>query len=148
MTFLQVRDILDQASAFHHHLQRRIASLDTDDRRLSLLASQIARREARLSAVLADSTSSNAARLNRWMKSVPEVDLCTPLERAFSAPIRDPDTLVSALLEAGSGLLQLLEALATTAPTPDLQQLFTQLAEREREGDRVHQRERLSVRDL
>lgn len=134
----QVSEILDAVRSVHRQLAARYRQFDqaATDERLKLLLEDMERRERRFNRCIARyEAEEDPGVLDTWLQFVPEEVL--HLDR-LSERLVEPHSLtelVEETLRINSRLSEAYLALAKQAPTPELQELFTDLANIEERND-------------
>lgn len=134
----QVSEILDAVRGVHRQLADRYRELDqaASDERIKLLLEDMERRERQFDRCLARyGSEERPGVMNTWLQFVPEEVLkIDRLSERLTEP-RSLSQLVEETLELNSSLSEAYLALAKQAPTPDIEELFTDLANLEESND-------------
>jgi hypothetical protein len=134
----QVSEILDAVRGVHRQLAARYRELDraASDERIKLLLEDMERRERKFDRCVAQYESKEGPGVrNTWLQFVPEEVLhIDHLSERLAEP-HSLSELVEETLRLNSSLSDAYLALAKQAPTPDLENLFTDLAHFEESND-------------
>jgi hypothetical protein len=134
----QVSEILDAVRGVHRQLAARYRELDAaaSDERIKLLLEDMERRERKFDHCIAQyEAEEGLGVLNTWLQFVPEEVLHVDHLSERLAEPRSLSELVEETLQLNSRLSDAYLALARQAPTPELEGLFTDLANLEESND-------------
>ena len=152
MRFRTVQDILDWTRAYHHRLAEGYRQLSgtTSRERASMLLDYLADHQEALERSIEEYETDAADKLLRtWFQGVRDIPLPGSLDEADQT-LRDADTtrIMYMALEFHDVLTRLYTDLAGQAPTEDVRQLFTGLADMENHEKMRMVRDAMRFEDL
>lgn len=152
MRFRTVQDILDWTRTYHHHLAEgyRQLSGSSSRERARMLLDYLADHQEKLERGIREYETDAADKLLRtWFQDVRETPLPESLDKADQT-LRDADTpqIMYMAMEFHDVLIRLYTDLARQAPTGDLRQLFTGLADMENHEKMRMVRDAMRFEDL
>ncbi len=134
----QVSEILDDIRSVHRLLAARYHELNAaaTDERIKLLLEDMQHREQRFEECVGQYVSDNgSAILDTWLQFVPEEGgRIDRIADRLTEP-KDLSELVAETLVLNSALCETYRTMAEEAPTPDLRELFLNLARMEEQND-------------
>ncbi len=135
MAFETVRDVLEFLRQFHRDLARVLESAGghVAEERKRILLNFVRRHQENMEACLAECEEEAGADIvNTWIKYVPQAPECRCFEKISWTADMPLEDLVARVREVDGCLLKLYSQLADKAPTPEIQELFNSLLEKER----------------